>query len=260
MSDKSELILPNTQFIETANGIQTIDQDLAKNLPSKNIIDIEEAFRLPHNVYLLNTASIILKANQSTILTFGFNSLKDAYGKSARDVISKNYAISLRNHDQLILDKQKMNILDEPVLRYDELLMNFLTIKMPWYNQSGKIIGIFGFSFLNGSTLEYAEYIARRIGLVKLAKNIKKYSAINEIKISNITLSPRQTQCLYFLIRGKSAKQIGEILSLSARTIETYTENLRRKLNCKSSSELIEKAIESNFQNIMYKRLKKLKI
>ncbi len=54
-----------------------------------------------------------------------------------------------------------------------------------------------------------------------------------------LNLTNRETDCLYYLIQGKSAKQIGKELALSPRTIEFYLNNAKNKAGCKSNSEII---------------------
>jgi len=51
-------------------------------------------------------------------------------------------------------------------------------------------------------------------------------------------LSLREKQCLKLLTEGKSAKETAAILHLSPRTIETYFENIKKKLACWSKQEL----------------------
>jgi len=60
-------------------------------------------------------------------------------------------------------------------------------------------------------------------------------------------LNSKQLNCLFFLIRGKTAKDIASILNLSFRTIEAYINQMKEIMDCKSKSELIEKAIVENY-------------
>ncbi len=55
-----------------------------------------------------------------------------------------------------------------------------------------------------------------------------------------ISFSPRQRQCLALLYRGKTAKEIGRVLSLSHRTVEYYLDHIKMKLGCHTRNELIE--------------------
>jgi DNA-binding CsgD family transcriptional regulator len=55
-------------------------------------------------------------------------------------------------------------------------------------------------------------------------------------------LSTRQLECLFYLIKGMTMKQISHELNLSPKTIEHYLENIKIKFNCSSRSELLAKA------------------
>lgn len=57
---------------------------------------------------------------------------------------------------------------------------------------------------------------------------------------SDILISYREMQCAYHLFMGRTAKEIGNILKLSPRTIEIYINNLKLKLKFRKKSELIE--------------------
>lgn len=57
-----------------------------------------------------------------------------------------------------------------------------------------------------------------------------------------LNLSAREKEVLYHISRGLFAVQIAEILQLSQRTVEHYSDNIKNKLNCESKTELIQKA------------------
>lgn len=59
-------------------------------------------------------------------------------------------------------------------------------------------------------------------------------------------LSKRESQCIYYLVRGMTAKQIGKVTGLSNRTVEFYLDNAKSKLNCCSKFELITKIFEND--------------
>lgn len=52
-------------------------------------------------------------------------------------------------------------------------------------------------------------------------------------------LTVRESECMYYIMRGESSRMISERLSLSARTIEEYTNALKIKLNCTNKSDLL---------------------
>ncbi len=61
---------------------------------------------------------------------------------------------------------------------------------------------------------------------------------------NQISLTERQTDCLYYLVLGMTIKQIGETMGLSARTVEHYLEAVKSKLQCKTRVDLISKALK----------------
>lgn len=71
-------------------------------------------------------------------------------------------------------------------------------------------------------------------------------------------LTQRQSECLFFLLRGYSYKSIAKILNLSPRTIEIYVESIKNRLDCCSKSQLIEKAVELGYMNILPESLIKI--
>lgn len=56
-------------------------------------------------------------------------------------------------------------------------------------------------------------------------------------------LSKREIECVNYLIRGMTAKQIGTIMDLSHRTVEFYLKRIKNKLTCRTKSELIAKVL-----------------
>jgi len=59
-------------------------------------------------------------------------------------------------------------------------------------------------------------------------------------KTSLLTL--RERQCLKGLLKGETAKETAKILGLSFRTVESYLENIKRKLECQGKRELLKAA------------------
>ncbi len=61
---------------------------------------------------------------------------------------------------------------------------------------------------------------------------------------SKVKLSPQQFVCAKLLLQGKNSREMAETLSLSPRTVETYINNLKIKLNCANKTDLIVKLVE----------------
>jgi DNA-binding CsgD family transcriptional regulator len=62
---------------------------------------------------------------------------------------------------------------------------------------------------------------------------------IHKTKKDWTKLTKRELDCAHHLVLGKTYKEIALILELSPRTIEEYTNNIKRKMNCKNKAELI---------------------
>jgi DNA-binding NarL/FixJ family response regulator len=58
-------------------------------------------------------------------------------------------------------------------------------------------------------------------------------------------ITGRQREVLQLLVEGKSSKEVANILGISFKTAETHRQNLMRRLNCHSVTELVRYAIRN---------------
>jgi DNA-binding NarL/FixJ family response regulator len=65
-----------------------------------------------------------------------------------------------------------------------------------------------------------------------------------------IELSQRQREVLQLLAEGKSAKEIGGLLGISARTVETHKYKMMDDLGVKTSAQLVQHAIRHGLVSI----------
>ena len=76
------------------------------------------------------------------------------------------------------------------------------------------------------------------------------YMNVNVEKVfkpSKKILSDRESQILQLIALGKNSKEISEKLSISKLTVDTHRTNSLKKTNCKSSFELISKAVNEGW-------------
>lgn len=66
-------------------------------------------------------------------------------------------------------------------------------------------------------------------------------SLLANIQMNDVYLSKREMDVMKELVRGKTARKIAELLSISKRTVEMHISNIKFKNNCSSKSELIDK-------------------
>ena len=58
------------------------------------------------------------------------------------------------------------------------------------------------------------------------------------------TLSPREREVIRLIAAGQSSKEIGRVLAISPRTVDTYRDRLRDKLGLHSVAELVLYAVQ----------------
>lgn len=67
----------------------------------------------------------------------------------------------------------------------------------------------------------------------------------SEHKLGEVTLSPREFECLEWSSRGKSAWEIGNILGISRRTAAFHLDNARAKLGVRTIRQAVVRLAES---------------
>ena len=77
-----------------------------------------------------------------------------------------------------------------------------------------------------------------------LAQKTALYVISEAPELLHETLSDREYQVLRMIASGKTIKEIGDALFLSARTVSTYRSRLLEKMNMKSNTELLRYALE----------------
>ncbi len=60
-----------------------------------------------------------------------------------------------------------------------------------------------------------------------------------------INISCRENECLLYLSKGQSFKEIASNLNISSRTVESHLSNIKNKLNCYSKSQIIDLYLRS---------------
>ena len=81
------------------------------------------------------------------------------------------------------------------------------------------------------------------------SKVMKVYYLNNQDK--SLYLTHREAECTLNIIKGCTIRDVGERLKLSARTVEFYVKNIKKKLGCRTKNELIQRIYNSDFmQNV----------
>jgi DNA-binding NarL/FixJ family response regulator len=65
-----------------------------------------------------------------------------------------------------------------------------------------------------------------------------------EHRKATLELTPRQREILQLLAEGKSAKEIGGLLGISSRTVETHKYTMMDELGLRTSAQLVQYAVK----------------
>lgn len=74
-----------------------------------------------------------------------------------------------------------------------------------------------------------------------------KADASREVRTKLETLTPRESEVLAELIKGKSSKAIGAALGISVNTVEVHRTRIMKKMQTESSVELVRICLEAGF-------------
>lgn len=232
--DAELLIVPH------GNGIRLLRPDKVLALDGQNYMSLQEAYALPCNIFFMDTENKLRGINELGCKALQHESEKVLIGKTIERVVTKSSADSIEYNNKEVIIQNKKKIVDELPEFKNKLGLNqhYLTIKVPWYNDKNQTLGVFGTAILLG---EYplAESLAGIAKMGILDNSKKLLCTITQ----DVYLTPREKEVSYWLIRGKTSKEIGELLQLSRRTVENYLENMKTKMNVKSKSELVEKLL-----------------
>ncbi|OGT36119.1 MAG: hypothetical protein A3F11_10925 [Gammaproteobacteria bacterium RIFCSPHIGHO2_12_FULL_37_14] len=59
-------------------------------------------------------------------------------------------------------------------------------------------------------------------------------------------LTPKQMQCTYWLIHGKSFQEIGTLVGITEKTVDHYIQAIKKKLKCNTRVQLVKAILESD--------------
>lgn len=172
--------------------------------------------QIPNLIFWKDKRLAYLGANDMFIRHAGLNSVDDILGKDDFQMPWDCFAKKYRQDDRYILkNKQHLTITEHHRDISGEVTLVVVN-KKPLYDENGEMIGIIG----TYSLLSQHEYHKDKISLPK-----------------------RQKQVLLEIAKGKTAKAIAEELSLSTRTVESYIDIIKTKLNCHNKTQLIKAAL-----------------
>lgn len=203
---------------------------------------VSDIVKLPFQVYFENTEHTTLKSNEIYAEVCGFESMQECIGEKWFKPFKYKTIVPTIKNDKEVISQNKYIIVEESGSRKDDVELHTLSIRMPWYDNENKIIGLFGFSISLGKA-PLAESLLQ-IAELGLLNSGNKINANIGSETNNVYLSKRQMACARLLLSGMTMKEIAARLNLSHRTVESYIENIKTKMRCQNKTELILKLSE----------------
>jgi DNA-binding CsgD family transcriptional regulator len=191
-------------------------------------------------------------ANQRAMTVMGFTGFTQLADRYPRDMNSE----SSKMHDQFVENigyvfQNQCSV----VSVYSAYVANkrwalFIGEEQPLLDGNQTIVGVSSHT-MEVTATPMASHLAplfmnhRKKGGIKLQQGLYHYSACYE----DWNLSPRQGECLFWLLKRKSASEIGALLRLSKRTVESYIRLIKSKFQVHTVSELSDFADEQGLHS-----------
>jgi len=222
------------------------------NLPAQ--IPVESMLaQMPGYFLWKDIDSNYLAGNLNTAKLFGFDDVDKLNGITDYDIncSAAQFAhLFLAQDEKLKLKKDPILVLDvHPYVNgeYKVLLIN----KSIFYNDMGEPLGITCYctEVKQEIIVEMSLKLAKTDTFISNQKESVHYYLDDHY--AGLTLSTRQEQCLFYLLRGKTAAQTGELLHISRRTVESHIDFVKEKMQVRKKPDLIGKAFALGYHEIV---------
>jgi DNA-binding CsgD family transcriptional regulator len=202
---------------------------------------VSALLKIPCGVYFEDVNGVIQQLNEHNIEQCNLDSANQAIGKPYFSALTSKAAQLLLKNDREVMKKKKTQIFEEEIIqKNNDSIYQVLSVKMPWYNDQNKVIGLFGCSISLGK-----ESLADSLSVIaKMGVFVPESLLEQKNKMTGIHLSNQQRMCAKYLLAGLAIKEIANRMKLSPRTVEHYIDNIKFKFRCHSKTELIIKLHE----------------
>jgi DNA-binding CsgD family transcriptional regulator len=196
-----------------------------------------------------------LGCNPENLHAVKINKIDEFIGKTDFDMPWKDIADKFRGEDKQVLKGDTILCVDTLTIA-DGARSSLIVKKAPLYTQDKKIIGVVGTGFdLNKDNYKAAAMLLTGAG-IKIPHLYSYIGSENpDFIYENVKFTKRQAQIISHFLKGHSADLTAKYLGLSRRTIESAIMLLKEKLGCKEKYQIIDKALELGFIDLMFKTL-----
>lgn len=210
---------------------------------------------LPFICFWKDRQSIYLGCNSGTLIATKFKSEKDIIGKSDYEMPWRDAAEQIIAQDKLCL-KGEVQFSSQSLVDAYGRKTTFLVQKGPLYDKKRKIIGIIGTGFnLTKENYKEVGYLIKATG-INITDIYSYLSSTNPgYEYQGIKFTKRQAQVISYILKGLSVEAVAKQIGVSKRTVEATIEQLKEKLECEKKYQIIDKAIEYGFIDLMFQTI-----
>ena len=190
----------------------------------------------PVHVFCKTLDAMILEVNDLQARYIANSSRNEIIGKNFKDFMPSEFEKSMWLNDNQAIKSNTIKLFIENAIGSP-----FLSLKTQARDSSNHIIGIAGLSF-NLTQVALPEII-NVINQLSLTTALPSFPLIPSSTISfcNLPLSEREKECVQYISKGMSAKEIGRTMNISYRTAEAHIAKIKFKLSCQTRSQIIDK-------------------
>ncbi len=220
-------------------GVRFLRPDFGDERTQKQCI--ANIYELPATVYFYDRESNLVDMNDHCAELLGAESRYDAIGKTEKDFLGKEFAGRISQNNSLVLRSQSLQVIEEDGERHDDLPLQGISFKFPWYHQD-LLIGVFGCSIIiqEHSFAQLGMAVSKLISTGLLSSNPEFGASILQgSTFEGKYLSAREKEVLHHLAYGRKIQTIANELKVSKRTIETYLDRIKIKLDLSHREDII---------------------
>jgi len=209
--------------------------------------------QLPGVVFWQDTHSIFSGCNKAAFKLFGFKSAEQMIGSTPFDFRCKAVESAdcyVKQDKQVVTTHSALSLLIIDTYSNEETEAHYVTKKPLIIDQILLGVIVHGTVITANSLLKFGTKISS-IDIRYHQENLQRNAYVLTDRFNRIGISKRESECLFYLLRGKSVPEIAKILQLSKRTIESYINHIKTKMDCNTTTELCEKSITLGFLDII---------
>lgn len=204
---------------------------------------LSHLFDSPIVTYFMDADSCAVRVNEACAALNSAASTNDMIHKNATYYYKTESALLHMAEDKYAINTKTLYASGGASTKIDDVTIDVINFKIPWY-QGSNIIGVLGLTLHvdKNNMDDLSENLVTLLGSnIFSPYQAAQLSTLNTKDKSKVYFTPREMDVLFHLLRGRTAKEIGVILSISRRTVENLIGRMREKSDCKSKYELIAK-------------------